>query len=70
MGLQWHLRFEFVTGLAGQLYTNESNGDGNFVHYHGKSACTVDSFDCVIPIRIYGIRTAVRKGKTMQFEVL
>ena len=68
--LQWAIRFEFVTGNAMDLYKQSVNGDGNFIHYRGLSSIPVDSFNCIVPLKVYGIRTGVKSGKTCRYEVL
>ncbi len=69
MSLQWHLRLEFVTGSQPELYDLTTNSDGNFLHFHGLPSVPVDSFDCMIPLKVFGIRTGLRKGKSFQYEI-
>jgi hypothetical protein len=69
VSLQWHLRFEFVTGITENLYESNVNGDGNFLQYQGLESVPVDTFDCLIPVRVFGIQTGVRKGKKLSIEL-
>ena len=71
MGYQWHLRFEFVTGLSDKLYNLEQgSADGNFKQYTAKDSVSVDSFDCIIPIKVFGIRRGLRKWKSQKYELV
>ena len=70
VGYSWHLRFEFITGLADDLYLTLKSGDeGNFVETHAKQMINSSSFDCIIPIKVYGVRKGLRKWKSQKYDI-
>jgi hypothetical protein len=70
-GYSWHLRFEFITGVGGDLFTTFKAGDeGNFVESYANSFISSDSFDCIIPIKVYGVRKGLRKWISQTYEII
>lgn len=68
MGYSWNLRFEFITGMSRDLYTViKTEDEGNFVESYAKSFISSDSFDCIIPIKVYGVRKGLRKWKSQNY---
>ncbi|KAJ8326714.1 Golgi membrane exchange factor (Ric1p-Rgp1p) subunit [Batrachochytrium dendrobatidis] len=68
VSMQWSLRLEFVTGVAGQLQRNHFALDEGFQHYHGAERVEVEPFDCMIPLKLFGgMRALKRTNKTYTF---
>ncbi|KNC98948.1 uncharacterized protein SPPG_05908 [Spizellomyces punctatus DAOM BR117] len=68
VSVQWCLRLEFITGSNTRLHLRASN-DVHFAHMHANPTAAVEAFDCVIPLRVYGAKTA-RTTQSMQlFEI-
>ena len=71
VGYSWHLRFEFITGTASNLYTaSKTEEGGNFVESSANPLITSDSFDCIIPIKVYGVRKGLRKWKSQKYDMV
>ncbi|KAI9011338.1 Rgp1-domain-containing protein [Gaertneriomyces semiglobifer] len=68
VSLRWCLRVEFVTGTNSRLHYR-ANKDKHFAHSHAVPAAKVEAFDCVIPLRIYGTRTARTTQSVQLYEI-
>ncbi|KAI8813823.1 Rgp1-domain-containing protein [Cladochytrium replicatum] len=53
VSVQWFLRMEFVTGVRERLH-HITTSDAHFAHYQGMPLVDVESFDCVIPLCVFG----------------
>ncbi|KAJ2962093.1 hypothetical protein NQZ79_g2810 [Umbelopsis isabellina] len=76
--LQYFLRLEFLTGIQRTVIPDPSspdqiekenvpsylpiNVDGRHKHYQAAQEVDVSSFDCTIPLRIYGASGGIDKG--------
>ncbi len=50
---QWCLRLEFITGPKGQPPLMPLNADERHQYYQAIDNVNVETFDCVIPIKVY-----------------
>ncbi|KAI9207315.1 Rgp1-domain-containing protein [Polychytrium aggregatum] len=69
VSLRWSLRIEFVTGTKYQYYDTTSD-DPNFVSVHGSSSADVEAFDCMVPIKVIGFKTAKNSKNLHAFEIV
>lgn len=54
VSLRYFLKFEFITGIDSQPLFIPIITDGKHRHYQGLQDIEVSTFDCQIPLTIYG----------------
>jgi hypothetical protein len=54
VSLQYFLKFEFITGIDSQPPFIPIITDGKHRHYQGLQDVEVSTFDCQIPLTVYG----------------
>lgn len=66
VNLNWFLRFEFITS-SNEKIMNVDSMNNNFIHTTGISNSNVETFDCKIPIKVYGSKYGIQSSKTNDF---
>ncbi|KAI8823519.1 Rgp1-domain-containing protein [Fimicolochytrium jonesii] len=68
VALRWSLRLEFITGTEKQLHL-QSSSNSTFIHTHAIPTAKVEAFDCIIPLRVYGMKSAA-VAQPLLFEII
>ncbi|ORX59248.1 Rgp1-domain-containing protein [Piromyces finnis] len=66
VNLKWFLRFEFITS-SNEKIMNIDSKNNNFIHSTGITNSNVETFDCKIPIKVYGSKYGIQSNKTNDF---
>jgi hypothetical protein len=66
VNLNWFLRFEFITS-SNEKIMNIDSKNSNFIHSTGITNSNVETFDCKIPIKVYGSKYGIQSSKASEF---
>ncbi|KAI9034386.1 Rgp1-domain-containing protein [Hyaloraphidium curvatum] len=69
VSLSYGIRIEFITGARDRMQTTRHVPDAAAVHSHGAAVAEVESFDCTIPIKVYGASPPPTLARFLQYSV-